>query len=133
MHQMQLSPPWTLLGNAVLKLQQKGTHHPLLQYSDPTHYFNHKCRNFSSMPPMWSNGALQERLSIGEEQWANRRSLNPEPCYSISSLSFGQYLSKLSSYLKLVQLESHLLRDLVCLGMLVLRILVFCSISYSQQ
>ena len=78
MHQMQLSPPWTLLGDAVLKLQQKGTHHPFLQYPGPTHHFNHKCRNFSNMPSMWCNRALQKGLSIREGQRQIRRSLTSE-------------------------------------------------------
>ena len=96
---MQLSPTWTLLGNAVLKLQQKGTHDPLLQYCDPTHYFNHKCRIFSDMPSMWCSGTLQEGLPNREEWRWNRRSLTSEwkkgkegPYYNMGSLPIVSFM-----------------------------------------
>ena len=58
---------------------------------------------------------------------------NEGPYYSIGSLPTVSNMYVFINHLELVQLESYLLRDPVCIGILVLRILVFCSISYSQQ
>ena len=58
---------------------------------------------------------------------------NEGPYYSIGSLPIVSIMYVFKTCLKLVQLESYLLRDPVGIGMLVLRILVFCSIPCSQQ
>ena len=58
---------------------------------------------------------------------------NEGPYYSIGSLPIVSIMYVFINHPKLVQLESYLLRDPVGIGMLVLRILAFRSIPYSQQ
>ena len=58
---------------------------------------------------------------------------NEGPYYSIGSLPIVSIMYVFKTCLKLVQLESYLLRDPVNKGTLVLRILAFCSIPCSQQ
>ena len=87
---------------------------------------------------MRGDRALQERLPHSKELW---RRWEDSQDHSYRGTYFGTLVNvikafrsnRLINYPELVQLGSYLLRDPVFIGMLVLRILVFCSISYSQQ